>query len=182
MAKGRSSSVLLPSSSAQRTSGSSTDPLPPHSTSARSAAPATEDDSLVVHPATQAQVSKSKLSGEGQVGEQGEEGVAETEEEGEAESEEEVEVEAVPAKEDSQGFWEAEEIVRFSHSVPPLPPPLFLRRRELMDRQLRRGEMQIDESGKKYLIKWKGTDEDGDPWKPTWVRPLFALPHHRPSH
>ncbi|GAA5901297.1 hypothetical protein JCM6882_007737 [Rhodosporidiobolus microsporus] len=76
---------------------------------------ATQDDSLVVHPATQGAVHDSDDSAAG----------AEDSSEG-----------SDKAEEDSQGYWEAKEI--------------------------------LDEAKNKYLISWKGTDENGEPWEPTW--------------
>ncbi|GAA5852812.1 hypothetical protein JCM8547_004693 [Rhodosporidiobolus lusitaniae] len=76
-----------------------------------STARAAQDDSLVVHPASQGASS-------------GEDNRASTS------------PESSQNAEDLQGFWEAEEI--------------------------------IDEAGGKYLLSWKGVDEDGEPWKPTW--------------
>ncbi|GAA5844035.1 hypothetical protein JCM11251_003005 [Rhodosporidiobolus azoricus] len=76
---------------------------------------ATLDDSLVVHPATQAVAQDSNDS---------------------ASIREASDPSSSPAGEDSQGFWEAKEI--------------------------------LDEAGSKYLISWKGTDENGKPWEPTW--------------
>ncbi|CDR41884.1 RHTO0S06e07470g1_1 [Rhodotorula toruloides] len=76
-------------------------------------AEAEQDDSLVVHPATQA----ADAEGESEVADN----ASESEDEGGV---------------DSQGFWEAEAI--------------------------------LDETRSQYLIAWKGVDEKGNQWKPTW--------------
>ncbi|BGP48969.1 hypothetical protein JCM10450v2_004848 [Rhodotorula kratochvilovae] len=73
---------------------------------------AEQDDSLVVHPATQ---------GAGDAPEDDSPVMSDSDEEAQA---------------DSQGFWEAEAI--------------------------------LDETRTQYLISWKGTDDDGNNWKPTW--------------
>ena len=61
---------------------------------------------------------------------------ADTEEEEPQEVSDDDDLEVV-AEADSQGFWEALEI--------------------------------LDETATQYFIRWKGTDEKGKPWKPTWV-------------
>ncbi|BGP17015.1 hypothetical protein JCM10213_000350 [Rhodosporidiobolus nylandii] len=77
---------------------------------------AEQDDSLVVHPATQGAAADSSFEIDY--------------------AEEEIGSDTEEAEADSQGFWEAEAI--------------------------------IDETPTQYRIKWKGKNEDGDPWKPTW--------------
>ncbi|GJN91191.1 hypothetical protein Rhopal_004209-T1 [Rhodotorula paludigena] len=77
------------------------------------AAAAAQDDSLEVHPATQAAAA-----------------------DGSREPSPALSATDEPIEADSQGFWEAEAI--------------------------------LDETHTTYLIAWKGTDEDGEPWKPTW--------------
>ncbi|GAA5975280.1 hypothetical protein JCM11641_005915 [Rhodosporidiobolus odoratus] len=74
---------------------------------------ASQEDSLVVHPATQGKSANESLEINLGSGTQSEDN-----------------------KEDSQGFWEAEAI--------------------------------LDEVKNRYLIAWKGKDENGEPWKPTW--------------
>ncbi|BGP32795.1 hypothetical protein JCM10296v2_004579 [Rhodotorula toruloides] len=76
-------------------------------------AEAEQDDSLVVHPATQA--------ADAEVESEAADDASESEDEGGV---------------DSQGFWEAEAI--------------------------------LDETRSQYLIAWKGVDEKGNRWKPTW--------------
>ncbi|GAA5890630.1 hypothetical protein JCM8208_004942 [Rhodotorula glutinis] len=74
---------------------------------------ANQDDSLVVHPSTQAG------------GDSGDQSQASSNE-----------VDEDDAQVDSQGFWEADAI--------------------------------LDATAIKYRISWKGTDENGEPWEPTW--------------
>lgn len=62
---------------------------------------------------------------------------------------------------DSQGFWEAEAIVRASSRAGRLP---------FRQLNLFRRSAQLDETRSQYLIAWKGVDEKGNRWKPTWVR------------
>ncbi|GAA5924157.1 hypothetical protein JCM3775_005608 [Rhodotorula graminis] len=79
-----------------------------------SARAANQDDSLVVHPATQAGGDSGELSQASSNEDDDEDG----------------------AQVDSQGFWEADAI--------------------------------LDATATKYRISWKGTDENGEPWEPTW--------------
>lgn len=99
-------------------------------------AEAEQDDSLVVHPATQA--------ADAEVESEGADDASESEDEGGV---------------DSQGFWEAEAIVRY---VLLLCDAI---RRINFFRRL----VQLDETRSQYLIAWKGVDEKGNRWKPTWV-------------
>ncbi|GAA6054466.1 hypothetical protein NBRC10513_006036 [Rhodotorula toruloides] len=85
----------------------------PKRNSLRDTAEAEQDDSLVVHPATQAADAEVESEAADDAGDSAEEGGV-----------------------DSQGFWEAEAI--------------------------------LDETRSQYLIAWKGVDEKGNRWKPTW--------------